>query len=161
MHCVQCGTALGETQPQAQQPPAAPPEQQAPPPQQPPPPQQQQYQQPPPGYGQQPPPGYGQQPYYGHPPGPQMDFSWITGLFDFSFRQFSVESLAKVTYIAAIVYLLLDWIFDLINAFDFSAGMGVKILLVGLLGIIVQIFLLRVVLEGAVMIYKLYMKSKE
>jgi hypothetical protein len=100
----------------------------------------------PPGYGQQPPAGW-----QGGPGGgsglPPQEKNFLSALFDFSFRSFATPGLIRLLYAVGAVLILLAYLANVILYFQFSAGIGLIVLLVGAIVVLFALALLRVSLE--------------
>lgn len=86
---------------------------------------------------------------YGQPGGSpaQATKGFFGALFDFSFEHFVTPMLVKVVYILATVGLGLMWLIWMIAAFSQSAGLGLVILLLGPIGIVIYLAIIRMTLE--------------
>ncbi|MBO1753845.1 DUF4282 domain-containing protein [Allobranchiibius sp. CTAmp26] len=92
-----------------------------------------------------------------YPPGPpipsggpqaaQNSKGFFGALFDFSFTHFVTPIIVKVVYILATVVLVLGWLGFVIVGFNHSAGSGLLFLIVGAIGLIVYLALIRMTLE--------------
>lgn len=96
-------------------------------------------------YGTPPP---AQEPY-GQPGGssgqPQKGF--FGALFDFSFEHFVTPILVKVVYILATVGLALVWLIWLVAAFSQEPALGIVVLLLGPIGVVIYLAIIRMTLE--------------
>lgn len=113
-----------------------------------------------PSYGGQNQPMQHQQPAYGAPqggdaqgqPGGQparagKEKGFFAALFDLSFKSFITIKFASILYVAGIVLLTVGWLIITISAFTESAGAGIAMLFLGLIGLFIYIVLFRLMLE--------------
>ncbi len=100
-------------------------------------------------YGTPPPSDpYGQTPGTpGAPSGPPSSKGFFGALFDFSFEHFVTPIIVKVVYVLAIAALGLTWLILLVAAFSQSAGGGLAVLILGPVGIVLYLCLIRMTLE--------------
>ena len=87
---------------------------------------------------------------YGQPPSPgavPQGKGFFGALFDFSFEHFVTPMIVKVVYVLAIMALGLTWLLFLAASFAQSASFGLLILLLGPIGIILYLCLIRMTLE--------------
>lgn len=101
-------------------------------------------------YGQppQPPEGGGYGGGYGGPGSPPPSSKGFFGaLFDFSFEHFVTPMIVKVVYILAIVALGVGWLVFLVAGFADNAGAGLFVLVLGPIGILLYLCLIRMTLE--------------
>lgn len=100
-------------------------------------------------YGQppQPPEGGGYGGGYGAPGGQPSSKGFFGALFDFSFDHFVTPMIVKVVYILSIVALGVGWLVFLAAGFANNAGAGLFILLIGPVGILLYLCLIRMTLE--------------
>ena len=98
-------------------------------------------------YGQPPPPSdpYGQPP--GGPGGLPQGKGFFGALFDFSFEYFVTPMIVKVVYILSIIGLAVVWLVFLAAGFAQNAGAGLIVLLLGPIGILIYLCLIRMTLE--------------
>jgi hypothetical protein len=87
---------------------------------------------------------YGQSPSPGAVP---QGKGFFGALFDFSFEHFVTPMIVKVVYVLAIMALGLTWLLFLAASFAQSASLGLLILLLGPIGIILYLCLIRMTLE--------------
>lgn len=72
---------------------------------------------------------------------------FFRALFDFSFTEFITPKIVKLVYILATVVLILGWFVFMVAAFSQSALAGLFVLVVGAIGVIVYLALIRMTLE--------------
>ncbi len=72
---------------------------------------------------------------------------FFKALFDFNFSTFVTPKVVKFVYILATVFLVLGWLSWLVAGFSRSAGLGLFILVVGAIGLIVYLAIIRMMLE--------------
>lgn len=68
-------------------------------------------------------------------------------LFDFSFEHFVTPMIVKAVYLLAIAALGIVWLVFLVASFSQSAGLGVVVLILGPIGIVLYLCLIRMTLE--------------
>jgi len=107
-------------------------------------------------FGAQPPTGNG-----GYPPaGPQPPYGAGSGseggakakgffgaLFDFSFNHFVTPIIVKIVYILVLIALVIGWLIAVISGFAQNVGVGLLFLVLGAIGVIVYLALIRMTLE--------------
>lgn len=91
---------------------------------------------------------------YGQPPMPPSGGptgsptkGFFGALFDFSFEHFVTPIIVKVVYILAIVALGVTWLVLLATSFSQNAGAGIAVLILGPIGILLYLCLIRMTLE--------------
>lgn len=97
-------------------------------------------------YGQ-PPTGPGGPGGPGNPSGPPPKKGFFGALFDFSFEHFVTPMIVKVVYVLAIIALGVTWLVLLGTTFSQSAGAGIAVLILGPIGILLYLCLIRMTLE--------------
>jgi apolipoprotein N-acyltransferase len=96
-------------------------------------------------YGTPPNDPYGQPP---SSPGAMPSGKGFFGaLFDFSFEHFVTPMIVKVVYVLAIIALGLTWLLFLAASFSQSAGYGLVVLVLGPVGMLLYLCLIRMTLE--------------
>jgi len=88
-------------------------------------------------YGQPPPP----------PPEPPSARGFFGALFDFSFEHFVTPMLVKIVYVLALIALGLGFLIFLVAAFAQDAASGVFVLVLGPIGVLLYLCLIRMTLE--------------
>jgi len=95
-----------------------------------------------------------QQPYpptpppYGAPVAAKTDAAgFFRALFDFSFSEFITPKVVKFVYIIAVAGVVLAWLGITVAMFSQSAGMGLVFLVLGPIGVILYLALIRMTLE--------------
>ena len=83
----------------------------------------------------------------GGPGRPPEGKGFFAALFDFSFEYFVTPMIVKVVYILAIVALGTAWLVFLAASFSQGAGAGLVVLLLGPIGILLYLCLIRMTLE--------------
>lgn len=91
----------------------------------------------------------------------QQSKSFFARLFDFSFSTFVTIDLARVIYIIAIVVSALSWLFLISSAFMMHPALGFVALIFGWILPLLQIMLLRVLIEAAVALIRVAQNSTE
>ena len=91
------------------------------------------------------PPGGGSP--YGSPSENTDAAGFFKALFDFSFNEFITPKVVKFVYVLATVLLVLAWLVFLVTSFAQSAGAGLVVLVVGAVGLIFYLALIRMTLE--------------
>lgn len=109
------------------------------------------------GYGQQPPPGSWGPPPGGPPQGPpggygggpyqQQGQNFFSGLIDFKFATFFTTAMLPVVYALGVLYLVVTMIREVYTAFQYDAGIGILVLVVGVISVAFFAGLLKVGLE--------------
>lgn len=104
---------------------------------------------PPPGGPQQPPngPTGGQGPRGPLDDGAQDSKGFFGALFDFSFNHFVTPIIIKVVYALATIALVITWIVLVISGFAQNAAAGIGILILGAVGMLLYLALIRMTLE--------------
>lgn len=90
---------------------------------------------------------YGQQPSAGPGGGQPPRKGFFGALFDLSFEHFVTPMLVKAVYVLAIVGLVLVWVVFLLTSFSQSPELGVAVLVLGPLGVLLYLCLIRMTLE--------------
>lgn len=96
---------------------------------------------------------YGTPPHdpYGQPPSSPGAMpsgkGFFGALFDFSFEHFVTPMIVKVVYVLAIIALGLTWLLFLAASFSQSAGYGLVVLVLGPVGMLLYLCLIRMTLE--------------
>lgn len=102
-------------------------------------------------YSDPPPPssdGGGSSPFGGGAPIQSTDASgFFRALFDFSFSEFITPKVVKFVYVLATIALVLGWLGFTIATLSQSAGAGIFVLVVGAIGVIIYLALIRMTLE--------------
>ena len=81
-------------------------------------------------------------------PLPRTDTAgFFKALFDFSFREFITPKVVKAVYVLATVVLALAWLVFVISGFSRSAGEGILFLLLGTVGALLYLAIIRMTLE--------------
>jgi hypothetical protein len=94
-----------------------------------------------------PPPG-DPSPYGGSGPAGNVGAGgFFSALFDFSFNEFITPKVVKFVYVLATIALALLWLLLVISAFVKSAGAGLAVLIIGGIGAILYLALIRMTLE--------------
>lgn len=102
-----------------------------------------------------PPQSWNTQPPAGGPPYTQgggaassvSDSGFFSALFDLDFATFVTPKIVKVVYILAIVGLVLGYLFFVVTGFIQNIGIGLMFLILGAVGLIVYLALIRMTLE--------------
>ncbi|QZQ53735.1 DUF4282 domain-containing protein (plasmid) [Curtobacterium sp. TC1] len=110
--------------------------------------------------GSTPPAGGGQPPYgaggplqgpdgWQSPPplGDPKAKGFFGALFDFSFNHFVTPIIVKIVYILVLVALVIGWLIAVITGFAQNVGIGLVFLIIGAIGVIVYLALIRMTLE--------------
>jgi len=102
------------------------------------------------------PPPY-QQPYPSTPPPtpPASSKGFFGALFDFGFNSFVTPMIVKVVYVLAVIGLGIGYLIFLIAGFAHSAGEGIAVLILGAIGVIIYLALIRMTLEFYISIVRM------
>jgi len=92
-------------------------------------------------------------PYFGPRPTPAKGF-WA-GLFDFGFTTFVTPKVIKFVYVVMTISIGLIWIGWIIEAFDYSAGLGILVLVFGPVVALLWLIVYRIMLELAMVIFRI------
>lgn len=86
---------------------------------------------------------------YGQPPTPTQPSAkgFFGSLFDFGFNHFVTPIIVKVVYVLALVALVIGWLVWLGIGFSQGVGYGVVVLVLGAIGVLVYLCLIRMTLE--------------
>jgi apolipoprotein N-acyltransferase len=82
-------------------------------------------------------------------------------LFDFSFEHYVTPMIVKVVYILAIIVLGLTWLVFLATSFAQSSGYGLVVLILGPVGILLSLCLIRMTLEFYIAITRMSQDSHQ
>lgn len=95
-----------------------------------------------------PPPPGDQSPYPGGSPAGNVSAGgFFSALFDFSFNEFITPKVVKFVYVLATIVLALVWLVFVISGFAKNAGLGLFLLILGGIGAILYLALIRMTLE--------------
>lgn len=72
---------------------------------------------------------------------------FFQALFDFSFSSFITPKVVKFVYVLATVVLVIAWLGLMISAFSVEPAAGIAVLLLGPIGLILYLALIRMTLE--------------
>jgi len=86
-------------------------------------------------------------PYGGAAPSGAPRKGFFGSLFDFSFEHFVTPIIVKIVYVLALAALVLGWLVFLAAGFSQSAGAGIAVLVLGPIGLILYLALIRMTLE--------------
>jgi hypothetical protein len=81
------------------------------------------------------------------PTGTPKSKGFFGALFDFSFNHFVTPIIVKIVYVLVLIALLIGWLIAVISGFTQNAGIGLLFLIVGAVGVIVYLALIRMTLE--------------
>jgi hypothetical protein len=81
------------------------------------------------------------------PPTTTSGKGFFGALFDFKFEHFVTPMIVKVVYILALAALVLTWLILLVAGFTQSVGYGLGVLILGAIGMILYLCLIRMTLE--------------
>ncbi len=98
-------------------------------------------------YGTPPPSDPYGQPTAPPPGGPPQTTGFFGALFDLTFEHFVTPMIVKVVYIVSIVALALTWLLFLAAGFAQGVGSGLVVLLIGPVGVLLWLCLIRMTLE--------------
>ena len=86
-------------------------------------------------------------PYGGAAPSGSPRKGFFGSLFDFSFEHFVTPIIVKIVYVLALAALVLGWLVFLAASFSQSAGAGLAVLILGPIGLILYLALIRMTRE--------------